>query len=102
SGGIDNSGIVTWSLGTLAANAVTNLTLTVTAPASGSITNIATVGSPTGDPNPTNSSPPVPTSVTPVADLVIGKNAAATVFAASNLTYTISVTNFGPSDASSV
>ena len=45
---------------------------------------------------------PVFTSVTPVADLAIGKTAPAGVAAAGNLTYTISVTNFGPSSASSV
>src|SRR5438477_299421 len=41
--------------------------------------------------------PPVVTSVTPVADLGIGKAAAAAVPAGNNLTYTISMTNFGPS-----
>src|SRR5207302_863904 len=62
--GANNSGIVTWTLGTLAANTTTDLTLTVTAPASGSITNVAMVNSPTGDPDPTNSvSPPVLTGV---------------------------------------
>ena len=82
---------------------ITNVTLTVTAPASGSLTNIATVRTPTGDPNLTNNlTPPVITTVTPVADVGIGKTAAATVLASSNLTYTISVTNFGPSSASGV
>ena len=46
--------------------------------------------------------PPVITSVTSVADVGIGKAGAAAVPAGSNLTYTISVTNFGPSVASSV
>ena len=102
-GGANNSGTVIWNLGNLANNAVSNLTLTVTAPASGTLTNTATVGSPTGDPNSTNNTtPPVLTSVTPLADLVIAKVGPATVFAASNLSYTISVTNFGPSSASSV
>jgi uncharacterized repeat protein (TIGR01451 family) len=75
----------------------------VTAPATGSLTNIATVSTPTGDPNLTNNlTPPVITTVTPVADVAIGKTAAASVLASSNLTYTISVTNFGPSSASGV
>jgi uncharacterized repeat protein (TIGR01451 family) len=79
------------------------VTLTVTAPASGTLTNVATVGSPTGDPDQTNNvTPPVITTVTTEADLGIGKMAAATVPATSNLVYTISVTNFGPSAASSV
>jgi uncharacterized repeat protein (TIGR01451 family) len=61
------------------------------------------VSTPTGDPNLTNNlTPPVITTVTPVADVAIGKTAAASVLASSNLTYTISVTNFGPSSASGV
>jgi len=40
--------------------------------------------------------------VTAVADIGIGKTAAAGVPAGSNLVYTISVTNFGPSSASGV
>ena len=77
--------------------------MTVSAPASGSLTNTASVSTPTGDPNLTNNiTPPVITSVTPVADVGIGKTAAASVLASSNLIYTISVTNFGPSSASGV
>ena len=101
--GINNSGVVSWSLGTLASGQVSNLTVTVTAPASGSLTNVASVSSPTGDPNSTNNvTVPVVTTVTPVADVGLGKVGPANVLAASNLVYTISVTNFGPSSASSV
>ena len=102
-GGVNNSGVASWSLGTLANGQVSNVTVTVTAPASGSLTNVATVSSPTGDPNSTNNvTPPVITTVTAVADIGIGKSALASVSASSNLVYTISVTNFGPSSASSV
>ena len=102
-GGVTNAGLVTWSVGTLTNNQVTNLTLIVTVPVSGSLTNVANVGGPTGDPVPTNNvTPPVVTDVTPVFDLGLGKTAAATVLANTNLTYTILVTNFGPSSASSV
>jgi uncharacterized repeat protein (TIGR01451 family) len=102
-GGANNSGIVNWTLGTLANGAVSNLTLTIKAPASGSLTNLATVSTPTGDPNLTNNtSVPVITTITPVADVGIGKSAAAVVSATSNVVYTISVTNFGPSSASGV
>jgi uncharacterized repeat protein (TIGR01451 family) len=45
---------------------------------------------------------PVITTVTPVADVGIGKSGPASVLAASNVVYTISVTNFGPSSASGV
>ncbi len=102
-GGANNAGVVNWTLGNLINGAVSNLTVTVTAPASGSLTNIATASSPTGDPNPTNNvTLPVVTTVTPVADVAIGKTGPAVVNATSNLTYTISVTNFGPSSATGV
>jgi uncharacterized repeat protein (TIGR01451 family) len=102
-GGTNNSGIVNWSVATLAANAKTNFTLTVTAPSSGSLTNLATVTSGTPDANTNNNtSTPVGTTVTPVADLAVGKTAPASVVATSNFTYTVSVTNFGPSSASGV
>ena len=101
--GLNNGGVVNWTLGTLTNGQTTNVTLTVTAPASGSLTNIATVSTPTGDPNLTNNlTPPVITTVTPVADVAIAKTAAASVLASSNLAYTISVTNFGPSSANGV
>jgi uncharacterized repeat protein (TIGR01451 family) len=101
--GINSAGTVNWALGTLAVNATTNLTLTVTAPASGAVTNIATVNSPTVDPNPTNNtSPPVTTTVTPVANVGVGKTGPANVFAGTNFNYTITVTNFGPSTAGGV
>jgi len=49
-GGLNNAGIVTWALGNLGNGAVSNVTVTVTAPASGSLTNVASVSSPTGIP----------------------------------------------------
>jgi uncharacterized repeat protein (TIGR01451 family) len=101
--GINTSGVVSWSLGALTSGQVSNVTVTVTAPASGTLTNTASVSSPTGDPNSTNNvTPPVITTVTAVADVGLGKTGSATVLATSNLVYTISVTNFGPSSASSV
>src|SRR6202030_1004727 len=101
--GVNNSGVVSWSLGNLGSGQVSNLTVVVTAPTSGSLTNTASVNSPTSDSNSTNNlTPPVITSVSPVADVGIGKVAPASVSATSNLTYTISVTNFGPSIATSV
>jgi uncharacterized repeat protein (TIGR01451 family) len=103
SGGVNNSGIVTWNLGTLTNGYTGSVTVTVAAPASGSLTNTASIGSPTSDPNPTNNvTPPVVTSVTPQADLAIVKAGPANIPAATNFTYTISVTNFGPSSASVV
>jgi uncharacterized repeat protein (TIGR01451 family) len=59
-------GQVIWSgLGDLAAGTGTNLTLTVISISRGTVTNIASGGSPTPDPNPTNNvTPPVVTAVT--------------------------------------
>jgi len=101
-GGVFTAGQVIWTdLGSLAAGASTNLTLTVTAPANGaSLTNTASVGSPTADPSLTNNlTPPVLTTVTPVADLAVGKSGPATIFAGTNFDYVIAVTNFGPSSS---
>jgi len=85
-GGVNNSGVVSWSLGALTSGQVSNVTVTVTAPASGSLTNVATVSSPTGDPNSTNNvTLPVITTVTPVADVGLGKTGPASVLASSNL-----------------
>jgi uncharacterized repeat protein (TIGR01451 family) len=77
--------------------------LTVTPPTSGSLTNSATVGSPTSDPNSTNNvTPPVVTIVTPVADIAVGKSGPIGATFNTNFSYTISVTNFGPSAASGI
>ncbi|HEY6166678.1 MAG TPA: MBG domain-containing protein, partial [Verrucomicrobiae bacterium] len=103
-GGTNNAGTVMWPAITALANGDSiSYTLTVSAPASGSLTNTATASSPTSDPNPTNNtSPPVTASVTPAADLQVFKSGATNVIAGQNLTYTITVTNNGPSAAASV
>ena len=83
------------------------LTYTVTATiapgATGSLVNTATVGPPatTQDPLPGNDSATDTDTLTPEADLAITKdNGLASVTAGSPTTYTITVTNSGPSDAS--
>jgi uncharacterized repeat protein (TIGR01451 family) len=101
--GTNNAGLVNWSLGALAASQASNLTVTVTAPASGTLTNIASVASPTADTNLlNNTTPPVVTSVTPVADLAIGKTGPAADPMGVSFSYLISVTNLGPSSAASL
>jgi len=72
--------------------------VTVTAPASGSLTNVASVSSPTVI-QLTNNLTRGHHDGDTVADVAIGKVGPATVLASSNLVYTISVTNFGPSSA---
>ena len=104
-GGVLSGGGVIWSnLGNLAAGSSTNLTLTVTAPVSNaSLTNTASVVSPVSDPNSTNNtSPPVVTGISPVADVVVSKSAPINVNLGASFDYTISVTNLGPSTASSL
>src|SRR5262249_48671915 len=82
----------------------TNLLVTVTAPANGtSLTNSATGGSPLLDPNPTNNTPPpVVTTVLSSADVQAAKIGPATVMASMGFNYTISVSNAGPSIATSL
>jgi uncharacterized repeat protein (TIGR01451 family) len=95
-----NNGLVTWSLGTLASGQVSNLTLTIAAPVSGTLTNAASVGPLLNDSNPANNmTPPVLTTVTPVADVGLGNTGPAGVVYGTSFNYTISVTNLGPSTA---
>ncbi len=105
-GGMLSGGNVVWTnLGTLAANDVTNLTLTLTAPANGTVlTNLAVGTAAELDTTPdNNTNPPVITTVTSVADVGVSKTGPATsVSPGANFNYTITVTNSGPSVATSV
>src|SRR4029078_5538838 len=76
------------------------LTLAVDPSATGSITNTATVSPPAGitDPNPANDSASDTDVITGEADLSLAKNdGVASVTPGTNTTYTITVTNNGPS-----
>jgi uncharacterized repeat protein (TIGR01451 family) len=77
---------------------------TISHAATGTLTNTATVTAPTGttDPDTTNNSASDPVTLTPQADLQISKSAANTVTAATQIFYTISIANNGPSDALAV
>ena len=98
-----NGGTVTWSLGTLTSGQVSNVKVMVAAPASGTLTNVASVGPLPNDPNPANNvTPPVITVVTPLADVGFGRSGPPQAVYGANFNYTILVTNFGPSTASSV
>jgi uncharacterized repeat protein (TIGR01451 family) len=52
--GSNNAGVVTWNIGSLINGQSTNLTVTITAPASGSMTNIGSASAVTPDPNSAN------------------------------------------------
>ncbi len=108
SGGTNGSGVVTWpTMSNCAVGFTTNFTVTVTAPTGGSFTNAVSSSATTTDPDGSNnngsaSNAKVITSVTPVSDLKVTKTGAASVVAGSNLTYTITVTNLGPNNATNV
>jgi uncharacterized repeat protein (TIGR01451 family) len=95
---------VIWSsLGNLTSGASTTLTLIVTAPASGVLSNSVTAGSPTGDPTPTNNvGGPVITTINESADVSVLKTAPDPIGATNQFDYTIVVSNAGPSIASSL
>src|SRR5947208_152875 len=107
-GGTLAAGVVTWpAAATLANGASLSRTVTVTAPATGTLLNVARADAATVDPDSTNNNgsaaaSKVSTTVTEIADLSVAKTGPAAVNAAQNLTYTITVTNNGPSDAATV
>ena len=99
----NNAGVVYCVWPNLASNAVVTLTLTVRPISAGIITNIATVSSPATDPVAGNNTASVTTTVVPAADLGLSQVASpSTVLVSSNVTFTIVLTNRGPSTANSV
>ena len=97
---------VTCPLGTLAAGATSTITLVARvdpSTPSGAITNNVVVSSRTPDPNPPNNHDSATSTVDTSADLAITKSASPSpLLAGRPATYTLSVVNHGPSDASSV
>jgi uncharacterized repeat protein (TIGR01451 family) len=95
------------ALGDVASGASVTVNVTYLVPAAytgpNPIVNIATVTSPTADPNPGDNSATASTPVTaPTADLSVTKTGPATVVPGANVAYTITVTNGGPNDADAV
>ena len=104
-GGLEAAGTVTWNLGTLAdgSSATFHVTVHVDAARTTDLSNTAGVGSDVTDPDASNDSATEGTSVQTEADLSITKSDSADpVLAGTDLTYTLSVTNAGPSDATNV
>jgi uncharacterized repeat protein (TIGR01451 family) len=95
--------VVLWSLSTLPMGAYATATITVTPTVEGLITASATAAGSEFDPNTANNTASVTITVGPAADLALSltgfPNA---VVAGSNVTYTINVTNQGPSTATGV
>ncbi|MFZ5876473.1 MAG: DUF11 domain-containing protein [Nitrospirota bacterium] len=97
---------VNCTLGVLGNGASATVTIVVTATASGTVTNTATVGSGVSDPNSSNNSASVSKTITaPIAqaDMSITKSDAPDpVVVGGTLTYTMTVTNNGPNNATGV
>jgi uncharacterized repeat protein (TIGR01451 family) len=97
---------ITDTISTLAAGASATFQVVVQVNANvsnGSVLgNTATVSSSTTDLTPGSNTATVSTTVQAQADLQAGKSASATVVAGTQMTYTISVSNAGPSDAQNV
>ena len=103
--GVTPSGVITSSVGTLAAGDSTTVFTGVSVDAGtlGLITNTVMISSTTSDSEPLNNSVDVITEVLAEADLEIGlMGMPDPVVAGEGLTYTLSVTNHGPSDAVNV
>src|SRR6185436_17030329 len=100
-------GLVRWPLFNLPAFASSNFSLTVTSMSGGVFTNIAYATNSTPDSDPTNNNgtktnSQVITFVQPLADVAVSKTGSASVPAGGLATYTLTVTNGGPSTASNV
>jgi len=92
-------------IGTLTPNERVSISINVKPLATGTFQNSASIASNNliPDPNPGNNTASAITQVIPATDLVITKTTSPeTVFLGEMLTYTIEVTNHGPSDATSV
>ncbi|GAA1246045.1 putative repeat protein (TIGR01451 family) [Microbacterium phyllosphaerae] len=92
-----------WTVGTLLPGESATLAVTATATVVGTLTNTATATSPTPDPDPSDNTGTSTVIVTPSADLSIVKTSSVNPAPVNgSITYTIVVTNGGPSPASAV
>ena len=98
------TGPVTCTLPALPPGAAAPITLVVTAPSEGaSVSNTATVASSTNDPASGNNSATTPSTVFARADLSIGQTGApAAICAGAPITYSLNVSNGGPSTAATL
>ncbi len=96
---------VNCALGSLASGAKATVKVVVAVNpslAAAGLTNTATVTSATGDPNPLNNTASVTTSVEDSADLSLVKHGPSTALAGNKVSYTLRVSNAGPSAAQGV
>ena len=98
-----SAGTVTCPLGTIANGANASVQITVTPQSTGSITNSASASSAVSDPNSANNTASAATTVNPAANLSLTKtDSPDPVLQGQELTYTLGVSNAGPSSATSV
>ena len=100
---VNSSGTVSCSLGTIASGANATIQIKVTPPATGQITNQASVASAVSDPSAANNTAGAVTNVDPIADLSLTKSDSPDPVASGQpLTYTLGIQNSGPSSAADV
>ena len=100
---LDAGGTVTCQIGTLASGDSTTVSILVSPTVLGAITNTARVTGAVGDPSAGDNSSTTTTSVATAADLVLSNDDSADpVLLRSNLTYTLTVINKGPSEATGI
>ncbi|MEY2516301.1 MAG: hypothetical protein QOJ89_3659, partial [bacterium] len=99
---VGSTGLVTCSAATLADSAVATFTLTVRGDDTGTQSNTAEVSSETPDGGAADNDDTVDVDVAPAADISLTKTGPATVAAGAHATYTITVSNAGPSTAHNV
>jgi uncharacterized repeat protein (TIGR01451 family) len=105
--GAGNNGNVSCSIGTIGqfasgASAQFTLTANIDPTFTGTLSNTASIFGPNADTNPNNNSATAVATVTASADLAVNKTGPATANAGTDITYTVTVTNNGPSNAASV
>lgn len=96
------NGVVTCSWNSLGNGVSAQFTLTITAGNTPSVSNTATVSASESDPNTNNNSANATTTITPSADMTITKSGPASITQGTDINYTISVHNNGPTDAANV
>ena len=97
------SGTITCQLGDLPKDGSVTVTVVVRPTAAGTLTNVVSVVGNLEDPDETNNGASQDTQVTPKADLSVTKTGSPdAVVAGDSLTYTLTVTNDGPSQATGV